>query len=444
MEELKNAFYEVMYKYEKSFSEHGVMENLHTWAVNKAPLLGLLRRHPNWNEEAKAVVIEFSEGRGIERDVIDEIAFTMLSLADEVVADEQRDAFHQAFNAAVSEYSNTLSEQALEIIRTNGNIKCTTGQKTSRIIGRLCREFRVDTHNRYNAVFAQLSDALNPLQIQKTAVLSLHPCDYLEMSSKSNTWTSCHNLADGSYQAGALSYMIDDVSMIFITVDPDVKDHFYRAPRRTRQMFFFNGDMLYQSRLYPSDSSEPMEQNRSIVQKIISTCLGVPNLWTLKTKRDDLAEFCKSGKGSMQYPDYDYQGNLSVLKGSINLETIVIGQKPICVCCGSKNNFPRTSLKCPCADQVVCQDCGETVSRNNSRYIDGAFHCKACLHICPVCGRNIRETMYPAFNRHGNAVEVCIDCYNAALAPCAGCSVQNICRILGNSLCPKTAITQAA
>lgn len=111
------------------------------------------------------------------------------------------------------------------------------GQKTSRIIGKLCRSFGVDGHERYNAVFAQLSDSLNPLQMLKTALLSLHPCDFLEMSNKDNTWTSCHNLESGSYQAGTLSYMTDDVSMIFFTVDPEVKDHYYRAPRRSRQMF---------------------------------------------------------------------------------------------------------------------------------------------------------------------------------------------------------------
>ena len=82
MEQLKNAFYEVMYKYEKSFSEQGVMANLNAWATAKASLLALLRWHPAWKEEDKAVVIEFREGRGIERDVIDEIAFTMIVLSD--------------------------------------------------------------------------------------------------------------------------------------------------------------------------------------------------------------------------------------------------------------------------------------------------------------------------------------------------------------------------
>lgn len=184
MEELKNAFYEVMYKYEKSFGEDGVIANLNAWAESKKTLITLLRRHPEWNEDAKAVVIKFNEGREIERDVVDETAFAMISIADEIIDKERQESFHTAFNAAVGEYSTTLSDAALEIIRETGNIKCASGQKTSRIIGRLCRQFGVDSHERYNAVFAQLSDALNPLKIQKTAVLSVHPCDFLEMSSK--------------------------------------------------------------------------------------------------------------------------------------------------------------------------------------------------------------------------------------------------------------------
>lgn len=77
MEELKQAFYEVMYKYEKEFGEAGVMANLNAWARNKALLLELLRRHPAWNEETKAIVFTFDEGRGIEHDVVDEIAYAM-------------------------------------------------------------------------------------------------------------------------------------------------------------------------------------------------------------------------------------------------------------------------------------------------------------------------------------------------------------------------------
>lgn len=121
MEELKQAFYEVMYKYHKAFGETGVMANLNEWAKNKAFLLDLLRHHPGWDEDAKAIVFTFDEGRGIEHDVVDEIAFTMEDLAADQIKDEQRlEDFRISLRTAVSEYSSTLSEQALEVLSVPG------------------------------------------------------------------------------------------------------------------------------------------------------------------------------------------------------------------------------------------------------------------------------------------------------------------------------------
>lgn len=438
MEELKKAFYEVMYKYQKSFSEHGVMQNLNAWAEGKSQLLSLLRRHPNWNEKAKAVVIEFKEGREIERDTVDEIAFTMLSIADRVIGESDRALFCTAFNAAVHEYSKTLSEETLEIIRQNGGIKCAVGQKTSRIIGKLCRKFGLESCEDYERIYARLSDALNPLQIEKTAVLSVHPCDFLEMSSSSNTWTSCHNLATGKYQSGSLSYMTDEVSMIFFTVDPDVTESFYRAPRRTRQIFIFKDNCLYQSRLYPNEDEDVFTQNREIVHKILAGCLGVPNLWVLKSNCKNV-NCCESAKGSAQYPDYDFCGNLSYIKGTTSIAHMVIGKPPLCVCCGRPFRAFK-SIKCDCEKTVVCQDCGRTVPINRAVYDEGAFHCSTCRHICAKCKRAISDTVYPAFDRKGNPVEICFECYQTATEPCAFCSVKGVCSIIGGSLCQHAAI----
>ncbi len=433
MEQLKNAFYEVMYKYQKAFSEEGVMENLRSWASGKAELMALLRRHPDWNEDAKAVVIPFKEGRGIEQDVIDEISFMMLEIADEQIDAERINAFRVAFGVAVGEYSQTLSDNALTAIRENAQIKCATGEKTSRIIGKICRKFGLDSHARYNTVFASLSDALNPIQIARTAVLSVHPCDYLEMSNKDNSWTSCHGLDGGGYQGGTLSYLTDDVSLIFFTVDPEVTECFYRAPRRTRQMFFFKDNCLYQSRLYPASADEVTEQNRGIVHKILATCLGVPNLWILKTKRDEI-NCCLSAAGSTHYPDYNRYGNLSFIKGTPTVPKMTIGNRPICVCCGEEFS-DHHALKCGCPELVVCQDCGQTLPRQQTRYLEGAFHCNACLHICGSCGNICRETMYPAYDRRGRLIEVCQQCYNASQEPCFACSVRNVCAIIGNMFC---------
>ena len=56
LSELKNEFYEVMYKYEKSFSEKGVMADLTAWQTAKADLISLLRCHPDWNETEQAII----------------------------------------------------------------------------------------------------------------------------------------------------------------------------------------------------------------------------------------------------------------------------------------------------------------------------------------------------------------------------------------------------
>lgn len=191
----------------------------------------------------------------------------------------------------------------------------------------------------------------------------------------------------------------------------------------------------------PSDLSEQMDLYRSIVQKAIATCLGVPNRWVLKKKREDVNECCTSGEGSRQYPDYNYYGNLSMLKTAAAPSHFVIGGPSLCVCCGQA--YHSGHLKCRCEDTVVCKDCGNTVPKQNARYIEGVYHCHACLHICGSCGEMIHGTMYPAYDRRGRLVEICEACYRASLEPCAACSVCSICRIIGNAFCHRTSVTAA-
>lgn len=150
---------------------------------------------------------------------------------------------------ATASYSRVPDEGLLTIIEKYGGITCAPGQKASRIINKLCLHFGLDKFTKekmergedgkdkvktvcpYNAVFARLADSLNPVRIPKTGVLSIHPCDFLEMSNKDDTWHSCHCLADGSYRAGCPSYMGDEVSMIFFTVDENITSDYHKAPR---------------------------------------------------------------------------------------------------------------------------------------------------------------------------------------------------------------------
>lgn len=444
MNAIKKAFYDVMYKYEKCFSEHGVNANLKAWAENKGALIDLLRHHPNWNEQELAIIFDLSVSREIERDVVDECKFALRELVDEVgLSREQRLSFDAALLAATSEYSKTPAENNIETIKAIGGIKCAVGQKTSRIIGRLCSHFGIDRHRLYNQVFARLADAFNPLQVQKTGVLSVHPCDFLEMSNKDNTWSSCHGLDHGGYQSGCLSYLADAVTMIFFTVDDDVKSNFYKHPKRSRQIFCYTDNLLLQSRLYPDDNNEQCEQYRGLVQKAIADCLRAPNLWTIKSKPDETAECFTTVKDSRHYADYNYYRRVSLLKGAERYGNLQIGHPSLCVCCGQP--FRNGSLKCTCENLVVCADCGQTVSASNARYSDGAYYCNVCLHICAACHQTVHADMYPAFNRQGRMVEVCADCYQSMVGACASCCVSPVCSMLsGARFCQRTAITAAA
>ncbi len=442
MDALTLAFYDVMYKYEKHFSEQGVKANLDAWWQNKSELITLLRGHPNWSEREMAIVFDLSEGRGIDRDIVDECKYLLTELVNEVeMTPEQHDNFEAALQAATAEYSKTPSEAYIQVIKERGGIKCSAGQKVSRIINKLCQQLGIDRHKRYNSVFARLADSLNPIQIQKTGVLSVHPCDFLEMSNKDNEWYSCHNLQQGDYKAGCQSYMTDSTSMIFFAVDENIQSDFHKVPRLAREIFCYSDNVLLQSRLYPTDNDEQRKLYRGLVQKAIADCLDAPNLWSVLKNQNQISMYFETAEGSKHYRDYEYGYSvLSLLKNRQNHGKLTIGSPSLCVCCGQPLSISG-AIKCNCANLVVCQDCGQTVPVSNARYIDGAYHCKSCLHLCSVCGHVIRSEMFSAFDRHGNPIHVCETCHQAQLAPCMVCGVRSVCAMMsGGRFCPRTLV----
>jgi hypothetical protein len=443
MEAIKQAFYEVMCKYEKHFSAYGVCKNLRAWEKAKSPLLSLLRRHPNWDEDALAVVFGVTEKRETDSHAVNEKRLRLIALTEALtLTDEQRRRFQIAMELTTRDCSPALSDYIAGQLQNHCDVKCVAGQKTSRVINKLCRHCGVDTLPEYNAVFAQLSDALNPLEVSKKALLSLHPCDYLEMSSKSSSWSSCHGLQRGGWQAGCLSYMTDSSSMIFYTVDDDTTSEYYKAPRLSRQVFCYGDGTLLQSRLYPnSDDSDANHRYRSLVQGTLAACLDIPDRWII---RKNMAQYLHTEDGSRHYRDYDSYGCVTTLKETGPYTTISIGSKVICVCCGGAVN-ENNSLKCGCTPQVVCMDCGASVPENAARYHeDGRWHCSQCLHFCPLCGQAARTDFFPAFDAHGLVLHICADCHTAITAVCGDCTAAEVCGTVGgNRLCARASATAA-
>lgn len=455
MEMLKKQFYDVMHKYRKSFSKDGVQKNLDEWYRNKAQLLTLLRRHPNWKEQEKAVEIMYDEVRGIDSSCVQEAVFEMKELAGLAgLTGEARNHFEVALEAATGDYQRIPMEDRLPTIRTYGGIDCAPGQKASRIVNRLCLKFGLDRYTEdkqekspdgvvttravhpYNAIFARLSDALNPGAVQQKALLSIHPCDFLEMSNTDNTWHSCHNLDDGEYQGGTLSYMCDEVSMVFYTVSNDVSKDFHKEPHITREIYCYSNGTLLQSRLYPSDRADQRERYLELVQDVIAACLDVPGKWATQAVTDGDGKFWRSGERSLQYRDYDYGYAIVSLLQREDLysdELFDIGHKAYCVCCGEDLRY-HDGINCNrCRSKVICKGCGREMDERDTIYDEEerAFYCQDCRPVCSQCHKGIQGTVFHALWHGQMSLQMCQACYEKLTAPCQGCMTASVCRVIG-------------
>jgi hypothetical protein len=279
-----------------------------------------------------------------------------------------------------------------------------TGQKTSRVINKVCKLCYIDKLTDYNRKFARYADSLTPLIITRHTVLSLNPLDYLTMRF-GNSWASCHTIDknnrrgmpndySGCYSSGTVSYMLDPSSMVFYTVDGSYNgDKLWSEPKVTRQMFHWGEDKLIQARLYPQGNDGDdfiYTPNRTIVQEIMATIMDVPNLWRLKRGTSAASRYVYS-KGT-HYRDYEHYDNctLSILSDSDNENDIMVGHSPICVECGREHSNAENINHCH-GIGYSCANCGETYDEDDLHYIDGEYFCDECCHYCDMCNNWHRE-----------------------------------------------------
>ncbi len=339
------------------------------------------------------------------------------------------------FYSNIANYAerNVSAESATKINAMVPNIKAKEGEKTSRLINRLCTYLGYNKHQNYQREFAKYADSVSPITIKRHTVLSINPLDYLTMSF-GNSWASCHtidkrnkrhmpNSYEGMYSSGTMSYMLDPSSMVFYTVDSSYKgDEYWNEPKITRQMFHYGQDKLVQGRLYPQDndgSQSVYTPNRNIVQEILSIVFGFTNLWTVKSGTEYASKYIKS-RGT-HYRDYQSYENctLSRISGRDNERGFYVGAAPICIECGDRHN-KSGNINC-CNDLVTkCACCGRTIDRHDdSIEIDDEIYCSNCAHYCEIC-----DTYHLASNTTYITREnryVCNDCLNDNYVRCGIC-----------------------
>lgn len=415
---LMNSMQELLDEYDYTYTDSALDTILDKWYAQKEHLIEAFKKHPNYIEGKFMIAFSCDYDREINDDIISVFSQWLESrmydnpelLSPEI--NEQRIAegcallprsmYDFVYYGRLYDCfrSRTISEESAEkILNAFPALHVHVGEKSSRVMNKICKYLGYDKHPDYNREYAKFADALSPLTIKRHTILSLNPLDYLTMSF-GNSWASCHtidkenkrrmpNSYEGQYSSGTVSYMLDPSSMVFYTVDKAYDgDDYWTQPKICRQMFHWGEDKLVQARLYPQDNDyngDAYKPYREIVQEIMSIIFEFPNLWTTTKGTGSASRYIESyGTHYRDYTSYD-NCRLCRIQGRENENKFKVGARPICIQCGCTHDICE-NINC-CAEDgcYYCTNCGDWVDEDDVRWVDGEPYCEDCIRWCDHC-----------------------------------------------------------
>ena len=392
------------------YSRNSLEKIVNVWSERKSNLIDLLSKHPSWNPEK--LMIQFDTD--VERRICTNEIYSFVNWLQPKVNGEW--TYWESYENQSKEYKicnfissinsqffdDSMEDKINEMNSLNDNFKLRANMKSSKAIGKICREEGWDKLDGFNQQYAKLCDCLSPLKIRRHTCISLNPIDFLLMSN-GNSWESCHYIGtagdSGCYSSGTVSYMLDERSFIFYTVDASYDgNQIERQPKIQRQVFGYNDETIVQLRLYPqsndSGAKEVYDSIRAIVQKVIADCLDKPNLWVKSKYAESISRL---GSGATCYPDWRRSnpgGDLcttSVHKERENkddLPEFIFGAQPICIDCGREHSYDE-SISCCESDVHYCTHCGARIYGDDIYWVEGRWeehpYCEDCVTYCDEC-----------------------------------------------------------
>lgn len=444
---LLTSMEELLVEYDYEYTASALEDIIDEWSRQKAGLIDAFKKHPNYIEGKFMIAFDADYEREINFQAsydfknwvlskaihelgenLPEDAMEMDWFGDKRLKNQMWEFFYYLANYAERCISESTTNCINNIFPT---VNAHVGQKTSRVVNKICTYLGINKVDGYNREFAKYADSLSPMVIKRHTVLSINPLDYLTMSF-GNSWASCHtidkenkrsmpNNYSGCYSSGTVSYMLDGVSMVLYTVDAGYEgNEYWTQPKINRQMFHYGEEKLVQARLYPQDNDcadGAYMPYRNIVQQIISEIFGFPNLWTLSKGINASCKYINS-RGT-HYRDYAHYSNctLSRVKGSENENNITVGASPICIECGERHSV-EDNINC-CKGGYVCNACGSRIhDEDDVVWINGEVYCRDCCHYCEHCSEYHRgnSTYIPS-----DDIYVCDSCLEWSYTYCECC-----------------------
>ena len=443
---MKNLFYEYDYEY----TDYAINEIIDEWSTQKADIIKAFKTHPNYLQGQFMIAYDNDYERTVNTVGVNNFSNYLTSnkqmsqvlplLPTEMNEQREKDNctylpdrvycfLGTLYNIAERTISNETANTINEIMPA---IHAHTGEKTSRVINRICTYLGYAKLDDYNKEFAKYADSLSPVRIVRHTILSVNPLDYLTMSF-GNSWASCHtidkrnkrdmpNSYEGQYSSGTMSYMLDPTSMVFYTVSPKFDgQEYWNEPKVCRQMFHYGEDKLVQGRLYPQNNdgaSDEYTANRNVVQKIIADIYDFSNLWVNKKGTSAICGYVSTD--GTHYPDYNHFNycTISFKKASENEDAICIGADPICIECGNRHTIEESINCCTNPSGYCCADCGEYIDEDEAHYVDGEYYCYDCVSYCNHCEEYHRQEEYYI---ESEEAYICQSCYEDYYCQCEDC-----------------------
>ena len=432
-------------EYDYNYSSSVLEDIIDEWVRQKGWLIEAFKKHPNYLEGKFMIAFDADYERKIDKKASRAFGHWVTDTAMEERRYQYPEAVqsmgdywcglpyqvHNLFYYLSSYAERCVSETTVAFLnRTFTELRFHAGQKTSRVINKICQYLGFDKVDGYNREFAKYADSLSPMVIKRHTILSINPLDYLTMSF-GNSWASCHtidtgnkrnmpNSYSGCYSSGTISYMLDKASMVLYTVDASYDgDEYWDQSKINRQMFHYGEEKLVQGRLYPQDNDgddSVYAPYRNIVQNIISSIFEFPNLWTINKGTSAVRKYIYHN--GTNYPDYYHFENCTIsrIKGSENENYVAVGAKPICISCGERHWVEDSINHC---SRYVCEDCGCVIEdEDDIVWINGEAYCRDCCHWCEYCEEYHRDEQQYV-DGYGWVCEGCLE-RNFAYCDCCG------------------------
>ena len=288
-----------------------------------------------------------------------------------------------------------------------------------------------------NTVLGQVLSAIKITE-KIDIVLSIHPVDMLMASTHTTNWRSCHNIIDGEYATGPLSYVLDEVTCIaYATRGADYCELLEEDWDRKlwRQMIFLDKNNLSAilSRHYPQENEVFEKETRRLVAKVLSEYGDVEYKWKYlnmtggySMSADEESDTGHRGYnvnvcGDWMYSGDAFFGRIKMSEGGENPDIVVGVTEMICAKCGeyrSSDDYyddPRSDITCCGGLWTYCEHCEERIRAGDCARTDrGDPICEDCYdqyyETCSDCG----EIYYYEDMFYVDGVVVCANCIESA------------------------------